>query len=180
LLVTFTAALVSVPAAAAKTPSPKTLYSALLTTTIPDSALPSGFTGAKTSYAQPSKTSVKYGAVGEVTVSVDGLDPNDAIAFTVFPDSSSALADLHHGIPSTEKQPGPVHGFSASVLLAYSVKGKNILGHEVTDGVSDAAAAVGNVLVQGVTTSADSTESGNVPAAISLLRAAVKYEQSLA
>ncbi len=171
------AALVAGVFAATASASPKSLYTALLTTAYPDSQLPSGFSSAKVSLEQPSSKAKGHHVVGEVGVAVDGPDPDDAIFYAVFPNPSDARADL-----SGAKPPGSVHvqgkvpGYKLpSIWFTGSITGKNAFGKTVTNGITVLAVADGSVLVGVVTDSADTIDSGNVPAALALLKSARRH-----
>ena len=71
------------------------------------------------------------------------------------------------GVPGFSKLPGHMY--------AGSITGKNAFGKTITDGVTVVAVVQGSVLVEAFTDSADSTDSGNIPAAISLLHSALKH-----
>lgn len=167
--------------ALAAAPSPSKLYQSLLITPYPDSQLPSSFSSAKVSLQNPSSTARHYHVVGEVNVAVDGPDPDDGIGFDVYPTRADAIADLAHpAFVAGEKIhviPGGVPGFTKlpGHMYAGSITGKNAFGKTITDGVTVVAVVQGSVLVEAFTDSSDSTDSGNIPAAIALLHSALKH-----
>lgn len=167
-------------ATAAPTISPAKLYQALLTKPYPDSQLPSNFTSAKVGLTNPSKSGIRYHAVGEVAVAVDGPDPDDGIGFNVFPNRSDALGDLNHPTFSGQKVhivPGGVPGYAnlPGHMWIGSITGKNAFGKTITNGVTLVAVVKNNVLVQAYTDSADNTDSGNIPAALALIRSGLRH-----
>jgi hypothetical protein len=94
---------------------------------------------------------------------VDGPDPADVIVYYVFPTAADARNDLAH--PSLSGGDfhviGKVAGYSIpSEMAAGSISGKNAFGKDVTNGVTGAFVAKGNVIVGGVTVSVDNAESG--------------------
>lgn len=156
--------------------SPQRLYTKLVTSAYPDSQLPSGFFSAKVSIGDPSDNAKKYHVTGEVDVAVDGPDPDDGIIYEVFPSAADARGLLAH--PKTSghtKVVGKVPGYSRSVWMIGSVTGKNALGKTITNGITLMAVAKGNVLVEAFTDSADNEKSGNTPAALALLRSALRH-----
>jgi hypothetical protein len=162
--------------AASASLSPHSLYTKLVTTAYPDSQLPSGFFSAKVSVGDPSSNAKKYHVTGEVDVAIDGPDPDDGIIYEVFPSPADARGLLAH--PKTSghtKVVGKVPGYSRSVWMIGSVTGKNALGKTITDGITVMAVAKGNVLVEAFTDSADNQSSGNTPAALALLRSALRH-----
>jgi hypothetical protein len=179
-------AAVCVVAAATAAPaiSPAKLYQALLTRPYPDSQLPSGFTSAKVGLSTPSKTGLRYHAVGEVTVAVDGPDPDDGLGFNVFPNHSDALGDLNHPTFTGQKVhivPGGVPGYAnlPGHMWTGSITGKNAFGKTITNGVTLVAVVRNNVLVQAATDSADNADSGNIPAALALIRSGLRHLSSV-
>lgn len=168
-------------AAATLASSPQALYTALLTKPFPDSQLPSGFSSARVTMQTPSSGARRYHPVGEVAIAVDGPDPNDGLSYSIFTSRTNALGDLSHPtFGSGEKLrivPGGVPGFSklAGHMWMGSVTGKNALGKTITDGVTLVAVVQGSVLVDAFTDSADNATSGNVPAALQLLHAALRH-----
>jgi hypothetical protein len=157
----------------------KSLYTALLTTAYPDAQLPSGFSSAKVSLSTPSKQGQKYHVVGEISVAVDGPDPNDGIFYYVFPNVTDAMGDLTNAKPkgNLHIMPGgvPTYPAKSSCMYAGSVTGQNVLGKNVTDGLTAAFVVKGNMIVGSLNTSADNTDSGNVPAALELLKSALRH-----
>jgi len=178
LAVALLSALVASSAIAA---TPRTLYTALLTTAYPDSQLPSGFSSAKISLQTPGKNATHYHAVGEVAVEVLGPDPNDGIGYVVFANNADALGDLNHPTLSTSGAkirivPGGVPGLKLpGHMWTGALTGTNGLGKKITDGLTLVAVVDHGVLVDAYTDSASNTESGNIPAAIALLRSAIRH-----
>jgi len=161
--------------------TPQSLYSALLTKPFPDSQLPSGFSSARVTMLTPSSGARRYHPVGEVAVAVDGPDPDDGFSYGIFTKHSDALSELNHPTFSSSEKlrivPGGVPGFPKlpGHMWTGSVTGKNVLGKTITNGLTIVAVVQGNVIVDAFTGSADNMESGNVPAAIALLRSALKH-----
>jgi hypothetical protein len=166
-------------AGATAAPSPQKLYTRLLTTPFPDSQLPQGFTSAKVGYVRPNSQALKYHIVGEVAVMVTGPDAVDGIIFEIFPTAADARSDLANpALKGDEHLIGRVPGYALpGDMIAGSVSGNNASGKPVTNGITYVSVAQANVLVAGVSVSADNTESGNVPAALALLRSALKHLQ---
>jgi hypothetical protein len=165
--------------AATVTKGPAALYRALLTTSFPDSQLPSGYFSAKVSLSEPSKNAKRYHAVGEVEVDVDGPDPNDAIVYYVFRNPTNAWGDFTHPTATAgtkTKLIGRVPGYKLpSQWYVGTITGKNAFGKTVTNGVTAMFVKDKNVIVGGVTTSVDNSDSGNTPAALQLLKSAFKH-----
>jgi hypothetical protein len=179
LVAVLTAAVTAASSAAPATP--QKLYTRLLTSSYPDSQLPDGFSSAKVGLMQPSDRARKYHVVGEVEVGVDGPDVGDAIVYYVFPAAADARGDLAHPSLSGDfRVIGKVPGYSVpSVMAAGSVTGNNAFGKKVTNGITGLFVLRGNVIVGAVTASGDHTDSGNVPAALALLRSALKHLQAV-
>jgi hypothetical protein len=180
-IVTIVAVSVVMAATAAAALSPTRLYQALLTKPYPDSQLPSGDTSAKVGLATASKSGLRYHVVGEVTVAVDGPDPDDGVGFDVFPNKSDALGDLNHPTLSGQEKlhiiPGGVPGYPKlpGHMWTGSITGKNALGKTITDGVTLVGVVRNDVLIDAFTDSADNTDSGNIPAALALIRSGLKH-----
>lgn len=169
------AAALTASAAATAALTPNALYTKILTSTLPTSALPAGFSGAKTTYQPMSARGRAHHEIGEVAFVIDGPDPNDTLSFEVFPNAADALGALHAVVmPPGDHVIGTVPGFPNSVLVTGSITGKNLLGKTVTDGLTDVLVIDGNVGVQIIT---DSTNpgSGDISAALALLHTGVKY-----
>lgn len=155
----------------ATAPSPTRVYQRLLTTSIPDSALPSGFYSSSVGIYKPSSQAQKHHAVGGVEIDLNGGDA--ALIYLVFATRADAVADwndanLRSHAKSTLVPPA---GFPGPGLIAnMSIKGKNAFGKNVTNGVTDLAFVSKFVIVQAVTRSTDNTDSGDIPAAITLGR----------
>ncbi len=161
--------------------SPSHLYTALLTTAYPDSQLPSGFFSAKVSLSSPSSRAKSHHVVGEVQVAMDGPDVIDAIFYEVFPNSADAHADLNG--PSLSGHGhivGKVPGYRLpSQWITGSISGKNAFGKTVTNGLTAMAVQEGSVLVVASTASSDSTDSGNVPPTLALLKSGIRHLQRI-
>ncbi|MFL5913219.1 MAG: hypothetical protein ACJ768_21955 [Gaiellaceae bacterium] len=143
--------------------TPQALLTTLLKTPIPNSELPSGFSHAQAEKQALTANARKYHAVGLVDVAVKGPDALDAFAWIVFPSHAAAIADLDHPVVGNGvKLVNTVPGIRESLVLTGSLNGEK---------VTDAAAVVGNVLVQGVV----SSSKVRVPTAIILLRAAMAH-----
>lgn len=160
--------------------SPMHLYTALLTTSYPDSQLPTGFSTAKVSVAKPDKAK-KHHVVGEVEVDINGPDVYDLVIYAVFPNPADARADLVDAKPSPNAhRVGAVPGFRLpSVWDSGSVTGTNSFGKTVTDGLTGMFVVDGSVIIGAVTTSADNETSGNVPAALALLKSGIRHLQRI-
>jgi len=167
--------------ATAKAIDAKSLYHALLNTKVDDSELPPGFSSAKVGDSQLSDHAKSAHAVGAVEVDVNGSDAADAFAYTIFPSVADATKDWDHGKPHpvsgvkiTATQVPP--GFAYPAVEANgSITGTNAFGQTVTNGASNCAALVGQVVVSGITASTDNTDGGNVPVACELLKAAIAH-----
>jgi hypothetical protein len=145
--------------------TPQALVTKLLKTPVARSELPAGFSAPQIAKQALSANGRKYHAVGLVAVKVTGPDALDAFAWQVFANHADAVADLNHPALTTSRQVvDTVPGFRDSLLLTGALSGKRL---------TDAAAVVGNVLVQGVSLSARGSRAN----AITLLRAAVKHLQ---
>jgi hypothetical protein len=156
---------------------PQGLYTALLTTSYRDSELPSGFFTAKVSLSKPQSPAKSHHVVGEVEVDVNGPDPTDAILYAVFPSGHDATADLVFAKPKDGgRLIGKVPAYKIpSALFAGTLSGKNAFGQSVKNGITAAAVVKGSVLVAAITTSSDNPDSGNVPAALALLRSGLRH-----
>lgn len=145
--------------------TPADLLTTLLKTPIAKSELPAGYSKPKIARQPLSANGKKYHAVGEVAVLVQGPDTEDAFSWMAFKSHANAVGDLDHpALSKSIKVVDTVPGYKESLLLAGTLSGQKVF---------DAAAVVGNVLVQGVTVS----PRGNKAGAIALLRAAVKHLQ---
>ncbi|HET8894030.1 MAG TPA: hypothetical protein VFM96_08040 [Gaiellaceae bacterium] len=143
--------------------TPTDLLTKLLKTPIKPSELPTGFSKPKISRQTLGRNGIKYHAVGEVAVLVQGPDAEDAFAWEAFKTHANAIGDLDHPqLSLTTKVVDTVPRYKDSLLLTGRLSGRIIY---------DAATVVDNVLIQGVTVSAH----GNKAGAIALLRAAVKH-----
>ena len=149
--------------AAAAGLAPQALVARLLTTPIRASELPHGFAHPQVEKQAVSANGRKYHAVGLVDALLKGPDTEDAVAWVVFPGHRDALADLDNpAVGSGVKVIDVVPGIKASLVLTSTLNGTTI---------TDAAAVVGNVLVQGVVGS----RSVRAPTAIILLKAAIAH-----
>jgi hypothetical protein len=143
--------------------SPQTLLTTLLNTPVRDAELPHGFSHAQIEKQPVSANGRKYRAVGLVDVALAGADAEDALAWVVFSRHADAIGDLDHpALASGVKIVDTVPGLRESLLLTGTLNGKK---------VTDAAAVVGNVLVQGVVASSRVRAS----TAILLLKAAIAH-----
>ena len=158
---------------------PKNLYTALLTTAYADAELPSGFTAAKVSRLTPRNQGRRFHVLGEVQVSVHGPDATDGIFYVVFPNATDARGNL-----ARAKVSGALHLVSGRVptyptlpghVYAGRISGKTVQGGKVSDGVTLVVVAKHNVLVEAFTASADSTDRGNLPAALLILKSAMHH-----
>ena len=152
-------------AAAAAGLAPQALVTKLLKAPIRASELPPGFTHPQTERQAPSANGRKHHAVGLVDVALKGPDAEDAIAWVVFPTHADAVADLNNpAVGNGVKVVDVVPRIKTSLVLTGTLGGET---------VTDAAAVVGNVLVQGVVASSTVRE----PTAIILLHAAIAHLQ---
>ena len=144
--------------------TPRAVLTALRTTPIRDSELPSGFTHAQIEKQALSANASKYHAIGLVDAALRGHDTVDGLAWIVFPTHAEAIGDLDHPVVGTNgvKVVNTVPGIKESLILTGTLSGKS---------VTDAAAVVGNVLVQGVVVSSAVRE----PAAVLLLKTAIAH-----
>lgn len=158
--------------------SPTRLYTALLTTSYPNSQLPSGFFSAKVSLYTPTSRAKSHHVVGDVQVAVDGPDVADAIFYFVFPTPADARADFNGAEGSGVHVVGKVPGYKIpSRWVTGSITGKNAFGKTVTNGITGMYVREGSVLVTSFTASSESTDSGNVPAALALLKSGIRHLQ---
>ncbi len=143
--------------------TPQALLTTLLKAPIPNAELPHGFSHAQAEKQALTANARKYHAVGLVDVALTGPDAEDAFAWIVFPSHANASADLDHPVVGNGvKVIDTVTGIKESLILTGSLNGNK---------VTDAAAVVGNVLVQGVVASSKV----RVPTAIILLKAAIAH-----
>lgn len=176
------AACVVVAGASARTsaPSPQQLYQRLLTTPLRASTLPSDFSSPKTGVYSVSSTGKKHHAVGGVEIDFNSGDA--AIIYLVFPTRADSVADWKDA--NLKKQakttvPAPPTFPWPALIANSSIKGKNVFGKTVTNGVTDFAFTSKNVIVQAITTSTDNKESGDITGSIALGRFALKHLQAL-
>jgi len=147
--------------------TPQALVTTLLKTRIPNTELPTGFSSARVEKQALTANARKYHAVGLVDVALKGPDAEDAFAWIVFPNHADAIADLDNpALGNGVQVVNTVPGIKESLVLTGSLNGKV---------VTDAAAVVGNVLVQGVVASSKV----RLPAAIVLLHAAIAHLQKV-
>ena len=143
--------------------TPQALLTTLLKAPIANAELPHGFSHAQAEKQALTANARKYHAVGLVDVALTGPDAEDAFAWIVFPSHANAIADLDHPVVGNGvKVINTVTGIKESLVLTGSLNGNK---------VTDAAAVVGNVLVQGVVASSKV----RVPTAIILLKAAMAH-----
>ena len=144
--------------------TPQALLTSLRTTPIRDAELPSGFTHAQIEKQALSENARKYHAIGLADAALRGPDTVDGLAWIVFTKHADAIGDLDHPVLGTNgvKVVNTVPGIRESLMLTGTLNGKQ---------VTDAAAVVGNVLVQGVVVSSSVRE----PTAILLLKAAIAH-----
>jgi hypothetical protein len=159
------------------TASPQALYIALVTTAYPDSQLPSGSSSAKVSVFTPSGRARKYHVVGDVYVTISGPDPDDGILYLVFANRANAARDFSGATPNGKgHKVGKVPGYSIpSAWFTGSIPRKNAVGKSVTYGITAMTVQDGSVVVAATTDSSGSMESGNVPAALALLKSALRH-----
>src|SRR5437868_4580009 len=143
--------------------TPQALLTTLLKAPIRDAELPHGFSHARAEKQPLTANAHRYHAVGLVDVALKGPDAEDAFAWIVFPAHANAIADLDHPVLGNGvKLVNTVPGIKESLVLTGTLNGNT---------VTDAAAVVGNVLVQGVV----SSSKVRVPTAIILLKAAMAH-----
>jgi hypothetical protein len=163
-------------AAAPRVP-PKALYARLLVTPIPTSQLPSGFYSASIGVSKPSNTAKSNHAVGEVEIDLNGGDA--AIIYLIFPTRADALKDWKDADPTHKKGVKtklPAPGFPHPALIVNgSITGNNAFGKKVTNGFSILGFTAGNVITSAVTSSTTNTNSGDLPATISLGKFALRH-----
>ena len=148
--------------------TPKALLTSLRTTPIRDAELPSGFTHAQIEKQALSENARKYHAIGLVDAALRGPDTVDGLAWIVFTKHADAIGDLDHPVVGTNgvKVVNTVPGIKESLILTGTLNGKS---------VTDAAAVVGNVLVQGVVVSSAVRE----PTAVLLLKSGIAHLKRL-
>jgi hypothetical protein len=135
------------------------------------------------SLSSPSSAARGHHVVGEVQVAVGGPDLLDEIFYAVFASPRDARADM--GSPTIvsgahARVVGKVPGYRLpSVWTTGSVTGKNAFGKTVTNGVTGMVVQEGSVLVAAATASGDSSESGNVPATLALLKSGIRHLQRI-
>jgi hypothetical protein len=146
--------------------TPRTLYQALLTTSLsPSKPVAQTFFADTVEAAEPSKNSKRHHAVGEVTITLNNGDA--LVRYVVFPRVADALAAWR----TAAKLPGqrdslPLSGFpKPSAIINGSFADQ---GHLY--GYTNAAFVSLGVLVEGETISTTSKVSGDVSGAIRLLR----------
>lgn len=161
------------------------LYQSLLSTPWQDGELPSTVSSPKVGVTTLSGRQKNSHAVGAVEVDLTGPDSGDGIAFVVFPTAKEAMREWDGGrltLDSDSKETGtttpPDVGYPAT-QANISVTGNNAFGQKVTNGGSLCAAVVGFTLVEGITTSVDNPDSGNVPLSCSLLKAAIAHLKAI-
>ena len=143
--------------------TPQALLTTLLKAPIPNAELPHGFSHARAEKQALTANARKYHAVGLVDVALKGPDAEDAFAWIVFPSHANAIGDLDHPVLGNGvKVVDTVTGIKESLILTGLLNGNT---------VTDAAAVVGNVLVQGVVASSKV----RVPTAVILLKAAIAH-----
>jgi hypothetical protein len=154
-------------AAALAGTTPQALLTKLLKTPIRASELPSGFLHAQAEKQALSANARKYHGVGLVDAALKGPDAEDAFAWIVFPNHADAIDDLDNpAVGNGVQVVNTVPGIKESLVLTRTLNGKT---------VTDAAAVVGNVLVQGVVASSKV----RLPTAIILLHAAIAHLQKI-
>lgn len=157
--------------------SPQALYNALFTKPFPDSQLPAGYSGAKVTLQNPDKSDRKRKQIGQVIVSMS--DDQNVIFYSVYETTAAAAYALTHPIFDKNTDAtvvGRVPGFGKqSRLIVGSITGKNVFGKEVTNGVTVVSVLQGNVGVSGASVSYDNEDSGDIQAAMKMLRAGIKH-----
>jgi hypothetical protein len=149
----------------------------LFTKPFPDSQLPAGYTGAKVTIDKPDKIDLKRKLVGRVLVEEGG--GQSAIMYTVYETAPDAAYAITHPIFDKSgdfRVMGRAPGFGKqSRLIVGSITGKNVFGKKVTNGVTGVSVLQGNVGVSGVSISYDNEDSGDIQAAMKMLRAGIKH-----
>ena len=157
--------------------SPRALYQALLTSSIPDSQLTHRFYSASTGAGAPSSSAKRHRAVGEVDIDLDGGDAE--IIYVVFSLRKDALADWKGANPAHQsgiKSHLPAPGFPApAIIVNGSVTRKDMFDKKVTNGFSELAFVAGSVIVKAVTRSTASTANGDVPGTFVLGKLALRH-----
>lgn len=161
-------------AAADRALSPRALLNRLLTTPIKPGQLPSGHYSAKVGVSKPSDKAKKHHVVGEVQIEIDS---DAAIFYIVFPTRADALADWYDADLKDVKSrlPAPRNLPKPSGIFNTSITGNNAFGKKVTNGVTILGFVSQNVVASATTISTETTESGDIPGAITLARFALRH-----
>jgi hypothetical protein len=169
-LVVAAAVVLATGAVATAAKSPRTVYTALLTTAIPSGSLPGAFKydDAKIGTSEASKRAKSHHVIGEVEIDI-GSDA--VVEYLVFPSRADAVAEWKDAnlkgqakttLPAPPKFPWP------AVIANSAITGKNVFGKKVKNGVTIFAFTSKNVIVEALTISTDNETSGDIPGAISL------------
>ena len=169
---------VSVGSAAAARPlTPTALYRRLLAVPVPGSLLPTGFSKPHVASRPLAGSATTYHAAGEVSITFHGSD--DEVLFVIFPDREDAISSHLHVPEPNGQQTGQLAAPGwlpkpAKILNGYLL-GKTTNGKTPRYGITAAASVDGTVLVVAATVSSSSPVHGDVAAAISLARFAIKH-----
>jgi hypothetical protein len=156
--------------------TPHTLYQTLLTSKF--APVPDGFYDPTVGTDDLDKRDKKHHAVGRVLVTFSGGDAgSDYGIFPTLKDANDRWREPPQA-PSGSKinVVGKVPGFNIPTeWINGSITGKNAFGQKVTNGLTSMCALSRVVMLCVVTTSVDNNSSGDVPAAITLLKASLKH-----
>lgn len=169
---------VVVASQAAQASSPQALYRDLLTKQF--TGLPSGYYSAKVGSDSLSDKDKRHHAVGAVLVNIDSGDA--AVDYVVYP-SVSDVASRWREPPTKPKDvvqfqvvgTVPGYGKTRSRWVNATIEGNNVFGKKVRNGLTLMYVQRRNVIVIAATVSTDNEASGDVPAAIKLVRAGIAH-----
>lgn len=149
--------------------TPQQLYDKLLAGPFTASALPSGFSNARTQKGEPTDTSKKYNVIGDVDVPVTGPDDSDAIFYSVYQTNADAVARNGERQPGQSTQLSGVTGPSKCYAVS-STSGSTPAGYSFCAVVVDNVEILTSSQINGANRS-----QGNPQNAEALARAAITH-----
>lgn len=155
------------------------LHNTLLTAKYPDSQMPRNSYAEKPLAFAPDKAEREQHELGIVQVPVAASDQYDAVRYDFFTNGSSAKAAMEgrQEILHQHLLPGGVPGSGnlPSRFWLGSVRTKDSNGRPTIDGIALPRVVTGNIVVSAIAVSGFSTNKGDVPAAVALLRSALRH-----
>jgi hypothetical protein len=168
-------ALVAGSTAADTAKSPSALYSALLKAKV--KALPHGYKKPVVTKYTVTPGAKAHHAVGGVAIVGDG--GNEAVIYIIFATAADARLDWNHRNTKNIRVSAAPSSLPKPSLVANTSSPETIGTKTQTIGLTDTTCLVGNVIVQGVTSSTTNSRQGDPAGSAALTLFAVKHLKSL-